>query len=102
MRLKLNQNGGVDFVLMAGTAKVKSTMLSSEAQQLIQSGKVQKKGNQVVVNDKFIFELDTEDDVAIEEPKEETLPEANEDKPLSEAVKETKSITRKPRKKAKK
>ena len=98
MKLKLNKSGTVDFVLLSGTEKVKSTMLFSEAQGLLKDGSVQRKGNQVVVNGKFIFDLDG----APEEVKEvaEEKP-AIEDKPLSEAVKETKPL-KKPRKKAKK
>lgn len=102
MKLKLNKNGGVDFVLITGANKVKSTMLVSEAQDLVKSGKLETKGNQVIVDGKFIFDIEGgeplvshKEEPAIEEEEEPKV----EDKPLSEAVKESKP--KKPRRKKK-
>ena len=95
MKLKTNPNGAVSFVLISGPDKVKSTMLESEALELIAKGKVDKKGSSIVVDDKFIFE--------VAGGEAEKAAEKAVDKPLKEAAKEDKKpIGRKPRRKAKK
>ena len=93
MKLKLNKSGGVDFIRVNGKDRVRSTMLSSEAQDIVRNGEVITKGNEIIVNGKFIFEIE-----GAETQIEESVIE---DKPLKEAVKEDKPV-KKPRRKAKK
>ena len=100
MELKAN-NGMVEFIFITGNDKVRNRMTESEAKGLISTGNIQKKGNQIIVNGKFIFDLDSDVQEAPEEVQEEVQEVPEEDKPLKEAVKGDK-ITKKPRKKAKK
>lgn len=104
MELKLNGAGAVDFIFLTNGTRVKNQMTVSEAKGLINSGSIKRDGNQIIVDDKFIFTLDGEEEPKEEvkeepkkEPKKKLAEEIKEDKPLKEVVKE-----RKPRKKAKK
>lgn len=102
MKIKTNANGQVDFILMSNGAKVKGSMLASEAVNLVHNGEVKKQGNTFIVNDKFIFEIDGEDVAEapevkeeVAEPTEETLEEVveevkEEDRPLTPRSKKNK------------
>ena len=99
MKIKTNANGQVDFILMSNGAKVKGSMLASEALNLVHSGKVTKKGNTFIVNDKFVFEIDGEEPTEVVEevvePTEETPEEVveevkEEDRPLTPRSKKNK------------
>ena len=105
-RLKV-ENGMVEFILISGNQRIVNKMLESEAKAILKNGNVQKRGNEIVVDDKFIFA--TGDKPPTEaapkaEPKTEQKADvkAEADKPLSEAVKEDKPLTKKPRSKKKK
>lgn len=94
MELKHNRTGAVDFVLLVNGVRVKNQMTDKEAQELINKGKIEVKGNEVIVDNKFVFELE-----GVEKPEEKAVEKPIEDKPLKEAVKEAK---KKPRRKSKK
>lgn len=70
MELKVNEQGKVEFELITGKDRVKGAMLESEAQELVSKGKTQKKGGKIIVDNKFIFELD---DVPLDEVDDEPL-----------------------------
>lgn len=70
MELKVNEQGKVEFELITGKDRVKGVMLESEAMELVSKGKTQKKGGNIIVDNKFIFELD---DVPLDEVDDEPL-----------------------------
>ena len=84
-------------------------MSEGEAKQLLKSGKVQQKGDSVIVDGKFVFGLNGKDAIDEIQPKkaepkaekkaEKKVEKKTEDKPLKEV--KGKSLTKKPRKKKK-
>ena len=97
MKIKTNENGQVDFTLKSGKDKVKNVMLASEAIDLIHKGDVKKNGKNLIVDDKFIFEIEDDPEMSDmpdyqvkeevkEEPKKEVKEEPKEE--VEEAVEE--------------
>ena len=89
-------NGKVDFILISGNSRIKSSMLEKEAKELVETGQVKRKGNLIIVNDKFIFgeeEPEVKKEVK-EEPKVEVEEEVKEEpKKRNNKRKETKGKT---------
>lgn len=79
MKIKTNANGQVDFLLITGKDKSKGTMLASEALSLVHGGEVEKKGNEIVVNGKFIFAVEEDGAEPKAEPKYEPKEEVKEE-----------------------
>ena len=86
MELKLNPNGKVAFMLKSGKDLVNGEMLEAEAKALIKNGSVKREKNKIIVDDKFIFTEDAEDEPIAEAVKKEPK-EEKKDMPLKEAVK---------------
>ena len=94
-------NGKVDFILISGNSRIKSSMLEKEAKELVETGQVKRKGNLIIVNDKFIFGEEEPEAVKVEvkkevkeEPKVEVEEEVKEEpKKRNNKRKETKGKT---------